>query len=327
MAKYTSKDWDEVRKKFRTSIMADTSLVSLAQNLDLKEWPHTAEDEKPSKYIDFTWDELLMLPEIAGKVDRAELLVAILKETLAFDDPFGDMVAQVEETASKENPILKTLARLQIPAEFPLNLANLTEGTRAVCHSEGAKTIGEFANLGQQMATRVVLGGDFRNALNALTHGDEEGIAQFLPYRKGSSGLHLAEAIGLLSAGLPRPQQLGLGKLLGAKLSVQDASAALPLTKEQADKLIEGLRANANSAFGWFTDEKAALLKGVRDGVGLDRYFVVINDPAREAIAVRLTTLVLGSELSSAKASVAATPAAVSAPEKKGFFSRLFGRG
>ena len=52
MAKFTSTEWDEVRKKFRHSIMADTSLVSLAQNLDTKEWPHKGEDEKPSKYIE-----------------------------------------------------------------------------------------------------------------------------------------------------------------------------------------------------------------------------------------------------------------------------------
>ena len=149
MAKYNSTEWEEIRKKFRNSIMADTSLVSLAQNLDTKEWPHKGDDEKPSKYIDFSYDELLMLPEIAGSGEKADHLIGILKETLAFDDPFGDMVAQVEETASKENPILKTLARLGIPENFPLVLANFSEGTRVVCATEGIKTIGEFVNLGQ----------------------------------------------------------------------------------------------------------------------------------------------------------------------------------
>ena len=109
MAKFTSTEWDDIRKKFRHSIMADTSLVSLAQNLDTKEWPHKADDEKPSKYIEFGYDELLMLPEIAGSADKADHLIGILKETLAFDDPFGDMVAEVEKTAAKDNPILKTL--------------------------------------------------------------------------------------------------------------------------------------------------------------------------------------------------------------------------
>lgn len=321
MAKFNSTEWDEIRKKFRHSIMADTSLVSLAQNLDTQEWPHKGEDEKPSKYIDFTYEELLMMPEIAGKGDRADHLIGILKETLAFDDPFGDMVAEVEKTAAKDNPILKTLARLGIPDGYPLLLANFSEGTRVVCNSEGIKTIGEFANLGQQMATRVVLGGDFRNALNALTHGDEEGISQFLPYRKGSTGLHLAEAIGLIAAGLPRPDQLGLAKAYGAKLAPADLAAARSLTKEQVEKHEAMMRATVASALDWFKDEKAALIKLLGDGGTYERYFVVINDHAREAIAVRLASVAL-------KDLVTVKPAPPSSSDKKGgFFSRMFGKG
>jgi hypothetical protein len=323
MAKFSSTEWDEIRKKFRHSIMADTSLVSLAQNLDTKEWPHKGEDEKPSKYIEFSHDELLMLPEIAGSTEKADHLIGILKETLAFDDPFGDMVAEVEKTAAKDNPILKTLARLNIPDAYPMALANFSEGTRVVCASEGVKTIGEFANLGQQMATRVVLGGDFRNALNALTHGDEEGIGQFLPFRKGSTGLHLPEAIGLVSAGLPRAEQLGLAKAYGAKLSPADAAAAKTLTKEQISKLESGLRVNATAAFDWFKDQKAALIKQIEEGaMTYERYFVVINDPAREAIAVKLASSIL-----QVSPKVSATASSSGETKKGGLFGRLFGKG
>jgi hypothetical protein len=321
MAKFTSNEWDEIRKKFRHSIMADTSLISLAQNLDTKEWPHKGEDEKPSKYIEFSYDELLMLPEIAGAAEKADHLIGILKETLAFDDPFGDMVAEVEKTSAKDNPILKTLSRLGIPDAYPMALANFSEGTRVVCASEGVKTIGEFANLGQQMATRVVLGGDFRNALNALTHGDEEGIGQFLPFRKGSTGLHLAEAVGLISAGLPRPEQLGLAKAYGAKLNTADNAAAKALTKEQVAKLEAELRVKLNAAFDWFKDQKAALVKLIEDGGSYERYFSVINDAAREAIAVRLASSTLQVSVKAA----ASAPAAE--PKKGGLFGRLFGKG
>lgn len=320
MAKFNSTEWDDIRKKFHHSIMADTSLVSLAQNLDVKEWPLTGDDEKPSKYIDFTYEELLMLPEIAGKDERADHLAGILKETLAFDDPFGDMVAQVEETASKENPILKTLGRLGIPEDFPLLLANFSEGTRVVCTSEGIKTIGGFATLGQQMSTRVVLGGDFRNALNALTHGDEEGIAQFLPYRKGATGLHLAEAFGIIAAGLSRPDQLSLAKSYGAKLPLADAAASKALPKEQVEKHEAMLRVTVAAALDWFKEDKAVLLQHLSDGGTYERYFVSINDPAREAIAVRLASAAL-------KVSPGTSESASSHDKKGGFFSRLFGKG
>eukprot|EP01035_Chromulina_nebulosa_P052927 gene52927-72240_t len=37
--KSTAKDWDEVRAAFATSIMVDTAISSLAQNLDAPDWP------------------------------------------------------------------------------------------------------------------------------------------------------------------------------------------------------------------------------------------------------------------------------------------------
>lgn len=321
MAKFTSTEWEDIRKKFRNSIMADTSLVSLAQNLDTKEWPHKGDDEKPSKYIDFSYEELLMLPEIAGSADRADHLIGILKETLAFDDPFGDMVAQVEEVSAKENPILKTLARLGIPEAFPLALASFSEGTRVVCASEGIKTIGEFANLGQQMSTKVVLGGDFRNALNALTHGDEEGIGKFLPYRKGKTGLHMAEAIGLIAGSVPRIDQVAMAKAYGARLSNSEAAITKSLTKEQIEKSEAMMRITLGLALDWFKDEKAALIKHLADGGTYERYFVVLGDPVREAIAVRLVSVAL-KDVAPAGASVS-----MPAEEKKGgFFSKLFGK-
>lgn len=322
MPTYTAKDWDEVRAKFRGSLMIDTNLSSLAQNLEGADWHVKGEDEKPSKYIDFTWDELMMLPEIAGKEERVQHLVGILKETLSFDDPFGDMVAQVEETASKENPILKTLARLDIPENFPLRLVNVSDGTRAVCESEGVKTIGEFANLGQQMSTKVVLGGDFRTLLNVLTHGDEEGIGQFLPYRKGSRGLHLAEALGLASAGLPRPEQLGLAKAYGAKLTPAEVAAAKPLSSDQVTRLESTVRLGVNAAIEWFKDEKVALQKQLAEGVTLERYLVVIGDTAREAIAAKIVRPLLGTGAAPRVVSPAAEE-----EKKGGFFSRLFKKG
>lgn len=318
MAKYTAKDWEDVRKRFHSSIMADTSLSSLAQNLDTADWPVKGEEEKPSKYIDFNYEELLMLPEIAGSEKRVDHLIGILKETLAFDDPFGDMVAQVEESASKENTVLKTLGRLGIPEDYPLALVNLSEGTRAVCASEGVATIGEFANLAQQMSTRVVIGGDFRALLNALSHGDEEGIGQFLPFRKGSSGLHLPEALGLAAAAVGRPEQVALAKAYGAKLAGTEAAAA-GLSADAQARAEQRVQTAVNATLDWFKDAAAALVAKLNAGGSLERELVVIGDPVREAIAARFFRAAWAPKLNSS----AAAPVA---PKKGGLFSRLFGR-
>lgn len=318
MAKYTAKDWEDVRKRFHSSIMADTSLSSLAQNLDTADWPVKGEEEKPSKYIDFNYEELLMLLEIAGSEKRVDHLIGILKETLAFDDPFGDMVAQVEESASKENTVLKTLGRLGIPEDYPLALVNLSECTRAVCASEGVATIGEFANLAQQMSTRVVIGGDFRALLNALSHGDEEGIGQFLPFRKGSSGLHLPEALGLAAAAVGRPEQVALAEAFGAKLAGTEAAAA-GLSADAQARAEQRVQTAVNATLDWFKDAAAALVAKLNAGGSLERELVVIGDPVREAIAARFFRAALAAKLNSS----AAAPVA---PKKGGLFSRLFGR-
>lgn len=316
MPKFTPTEWDEIRKKFRNSIMADTSLNSLAQSVDAGDWPVPGDEEKPSKYIDFNYEELLLLPEIAGNAARAEHLISILKETLAFDDPFGDMVTHVEESSAKENPVLKTLGRLGIPEGYPLGLVNVSEATRAVCVSEGARTIGEFANLAQQMSTRVVIGGDFRALLNALSHGDEAGIGQFLPFRKGSSGLHLPEALGLLPAvaGLSRDEQVALALATGMKNP--SGGPPPPMSAASRSQLEGRVRVALEATLAWFKDGQQEMIGSLNAGASLERMLVVINDPVREHLAAHYF-------LPAVKDQLAAPTTPV---RKEGFFSRLFGR-
>ena len=47
---------------FQTSIMVDTSLSSLAQNLDAPDWPLPGKEETPAKYVDLGFEELAVAP-------------------------------------------------------------------------------------------------------------------------------------------------------------------------------------------------------------------------------------------------------------------------
>src|SRR3954462_9777162 len=124
--KTTLKDWDEVRSAFATSIMVDTSLNSLAQNLDGPEWPIKSKDDTPAKYIDHGFEEVLELLQLKGqKPELIDQLIAILKETLAFDNPFGDMVEQTQAASERDNVLLKNLAKLGVPENFPVALTSL----------------------------------------------------------------------------------------------------------------------------------------------------------------------------------------------------------
>ncbi|MEO5959143.1 MAG: hypothetical protein ABIZ49_07825 [Opitutaceae bacterium] len=250
--KSAAKDWDEVRSAFSTSIMVDTALTSLAQNLDAPEWPIKGKDETPAAYIDFSFDEVIELLQMKGQApELVDHLVGILKETLAFDNPFGEMVEQAEAASARDNTLLKNLAKLSIPENFPIALTALEPGTLEFCTLERLTTLGEFAVFAQSMSQNVIVGGDFRKLLNALSHIDEAALAQVVPFRRGTKGLHLVEAL-----------------------------AQVALAPDAA--------ARADLATTWFRADIAALEKDLAAGGSLARHFVVLGDPAREKRAMEL---------------------------------------
>lgn len=251
-AKFTIRDWDETRAAFATSIMVNTALSSLAQNLDGPDWPLKGKDETPAKYIDLTYEEVIEYLALKGQpVERIDQLIGILKDTLAFDAPFGDMVTQAEATEKKDNQMLRNLARLEIPESFPIAMTALGKETLDFCRLEKLNTLGEFAIFAQGMAQNVIVGGDFRKLLNALSHVDEQVLAEFLPFRCGAKGLHLIEAVGLAAA------------------------SADPAGKVAA-------------AIEYFPKEFAALKADVATGGALSRHLMVLANPDREAKAAEL---------------------------------------
>jgi len=239
---YTEKDWDEVRTAFASSIMVDTQVSSLAQNLDGPVWPVKSKDETPAKYIDLSYDEALELLALKGQTaDKLDLLISIMKETLAFDSPFGDMVEQTEAASTRDNPLLKNMARNGIPENFPISLTALGTDTIEFCKLENLKTLGEFAVFAQGMSQNVIIGGDFRKLLNALSNLDEVTLGEIIPFRRGAKGLHLVEALGQATR-LPNP---------------------LPKAKE---------------ASVWFVEEFAQLKKDFSDGTGVARHLGVLHN-------------------------------------------------
>ena len=244
--KFTEKDWDEVRTAFASSIMVDTQISSLAQNLDGPTWPVKMKDETPAKYIDLTYGEALELLALKGQsAEKLDLLISILKETLAFDNPFGDMVEQTEAASARDNPLLKNMARSNIPENFPIGLTALGADTMEFCKLENLKSLGEFAVFAQGMSQNVITGGDFRKLLNALSNLDETTLAEILPFRKGTKGLHLIEALGHATK-LPNPL------------------------------------AKAKEAAAWFADDFEHLKKEFTDGATLTRHLSKLNNEELE---------------------------------------------
>ncbi len=289
--KSASARWDKIRASFQSSMLVDTKLSSLAESLDTEPWPLKGKDETPAKYVDLSYEELEATPEMQSNPERIALLVNILEGTLAFDDPFGEMV-QAEEAASatEENEVMKNLRRLDIPPEFPLVLTNLSKEARQLCDNQNLKTLREFADFSQNMARHIVLAGDFRRLLNSLIHIDEKTIATYLPFRPGSKGLHLPEAIGVLVDSLGTEERLALYRKYGGRLEDEEKELADKVSRQKLTEREKELVERLGPVFEHFPREKADLESMINYGQALDRFFVPINNPVKETLAARLAT-------------------------------------
>ena len=293
--KYSAGDWEEVRSAFGSSMMVGIKLSALAENLD-KSWPIGGSDETPGKYIDFSYEELLELPSMRNRPERVDLLIDILKETLSFDDPFGEMVAQVEEEAEKEDELAKAMAKLQIPGEYPISLTNLAPETKDFCANESIENIGQFIAFSQNMAKNIVIGGDYRTFLNSLAHTDEKTLTRFLPVRAGHKGLHLVDAVRLAMEAEAPHEILALARKYGARLPRDDDDTARRTDPNASARAEKRIRARTDDSLAWFEQDRKDLNGRLNRGESLDRLFVHLDNPAREVVGARILTSVLRGE-------------------------------
>ncbi len=283
----TAKDWDKIRREFHTSIMMDVTLRSLAQNLDGADWPLAGEDETPAKYIDLDFEELSACPGLKDRPERIDQLIEILGETLAFDNPFGEMVAQSAAVSAGENPLLKTLTRLEIPADFPIEMTLLSADVKNFCQMEKITTLAEFANFAQNMPPQVVVGGDFRTLLNALANVNEQALAALLPFRVGSKGLHLPEALGHLVDSLAPAERMALLKLHGVRLTDAGEKQAADVGRERLAELEQSLQQSVARVVELFPGELRDLPAAIKQHGSLGRFLIVLGNLETETLVAK----------------------------------------
>ncbi len=292
--------WDKARAAFAKSILVDTPLASLAQDLDVPPWPVSAPDESPAAYIYLPYSQAVAALAARG-LPPAQLgaLITILNDTAAFDQPFGemmdDLVASPVGATDSESPLIKNLARLSLPEDFPLSISSLTPATIELCRVESVQTLGGFVGFASRLSQAVIVGGDFRELLNALAQKDEASLARFLPLRRGTPGLHLREAIALAAASLDPAARAAV---------VKNPSAAPSATAVRVSR-----------AVAYFAAEHTALRESAAAGTPPAYFADGLDDPALAPVVLALLAPHLP----------ATTPPAPA--RKPSFFQRLFGRG
>jgi len=312
-------EWNEVRLAFFNSLMVDTPISSLAQNLEFESgWPIEGEDEVPSKYIGLSWEEVNKLPELAGQPLRIGLLITILRETMAFDDPFGDMIETVEKASEEQDDLKQTLTDFGIPMDLPLDLCAISKDIIEFCSGEGVTTIGEFTTFSERLAQNgLLLGGDIQGLLNALILRDEPSIARYLPFRPQSRGIHFVEAMGMLVEKLSEPARDSLLKRYGAK-PLGDKL----LDRDRVDMLEFQLARKIHRITDFCESEMEELCERISMGRSYESCFMRLNDESKEVICGGLLRHLLRSR----NRSLGEGRNPNLRKKRRGFFARIFQR-
>jgi len=313
----TESEWNRIRLGFQNSIMAETGLNSLSEDMGLGSWPIEGEEETPTKYTHLSFDALCAHPTFAVRPELLSLLVSILNSTLDFDDPFGDMVISSGESEVEDNEILKTMEKLGIPPDFPLSIAHFSKDTVDLCKREELTSLEELASFAQRMAQQIVIGGDFRDFINSLANVDETGISNFIPYRPGSKGLHLIEATALLIRALPESFRYALCQRYGATLDNDQKVEANLAVRQQISEHDARVRDAVRERLIWFNGEEDEIRSHLSSGQTLDRMVMVLNDPVLEAGVRGILTQLYGNGTAKVTEDLG---------EKGSWFSRIFRR-
>jgi hypothetical protein len=290
---YSAEEWDSLRKRFEGSALNDTEIAILGQNAGYS-WPFRGSDETPLKYIGFTFEELDSVPGLVRKKSRVRRLMDILRETLAFDDPFSDLVDSVELDGLEDHTFERILIKYNISPEYPAELVNFTETTFVLLKEYAPVTLLDIIRFIQRMPQNSREGEELRAFLNCIALMDESGMARYLPYRRGDRGLYLPEEIGLIAQNLSEPVQLALVQQSGTELTEAESTILeTGMGLESKAELKEAVETMAK-ACAWFVEE-AAFLKSVFTGeTDPHRYFIPIQNPDVERIAVALARVHFG---------------------------------
>jgi hypothetical protein len=313
----TPAQWDDLRGKFKDSLLAETSIAALADNIDGCQWPKKGPEEIPATYLALSHEEALArFASLKLSPAHLDKLADILRGTLAFDESFGEMAEVAGRAEADNDPLKRNLERLGIPEDFPTALCNFTPYVHNFCQAERLDVIADFLSYARNVARSEIVAGEFRELLNACVHIDERVIAHHLPFRLKTTGLHLVEGLAHVVRAVDPADR---------SLLRQDPAAALPAE----------LRAQADGLIRYFHTEFGEMTAAHRAGTPASRLVAVLDDPDAEADVAALLTLYLPAatpmnptsdrEIRAVSSQKSASESHV--PEKKsGLLQRLFGR-
>lgn len=284
-----SAKWNELRHQVGLSSFAGVKIRILAQNVGMK-WAWKSLDAAPEAYLDYSFEQLQALPGFAGNPARVRGFIAILERTLEFEMPFRDMITSGGRKDSEE--VLRLLAPLDLPPEWPVHLIPLQESERKLYQSDGVETLQDLILFLRKLAQSVVLNGAFRRLLNSLVERDEGGLAEFLPIRPGSKGLHLAQAIGLMAGMLSEEEKAVAIRHSGLGPSAEEAAILRKLSPGTQKDVATEVQRRLEEVLARFPDERDRL--HATSAPSLERFLMPLEHSDRERLAIACLLLTTG---------------------------------
>lgn len=296
--KYSAEEWEHFRERFSDSILKTTEIAELGRSVGVS-WPFKGSGETPEKYIKFNFEELQQVPGLIGKKKRVNDLMDVLREILAFDDPFSSMMDTVEKKSGENLVYKRILKKLEIPEDYPVNLMFFSQKTKTLLHNNGAKTLMEAIRLGERSPESE---SELSSLISGLSLANEATLKIHLPFRTGQRGLHLPEAIGLMVRDIDEPVRMELIRQAG--ISTQNSTNSEPEPPIASEVSLKVVFVRFNELCSWF-DKQADELKKICDSPeSIERYFLPINDAEIERASIALAVMHFGTSVKSPDSSM-----------------------
>lgn len=292
--KYSNEEWEHFRKRFSDSILKTTEIAELGRSVGIS-WPFKGSGETPERYIQFSFEELQSVPGLIGKKKRVNDLMDVLREILAFDDPFSSMMDTVEKKNDTIHIYEDILKKLEIPLNYPVSLMSFSPETKELLYSKGLKTLIEAVNFASRSSAKSETEKDLYSFINSLALINEATIRKHLPLRVGNSGLYLPEAIGLLVRDMDKSIRIELLNLAGIPLTESESSIET-MDPQSLEPLLKVASVRFNEICSWFGEQTQELKQLCNSHESVERYFIHINDAQVERASIALCMIHFGAE-------------------------------
>ena len=288
--KYSADEWEHFRKRFSESILKKTEIAELGRSVGVS-WPFKGSGETPEKYIRFTFEELQNVPGLIGKKKRVNDLMDVLREILAFDDPFSDMMDTVEKKNNENRVYKRVLKKLEIPENYPINLMFFSPESKKLLHDNGATTLIEAIRVGERLSGSD---NDLNSFISGLALVNESTIRKHLPFRIGQLGLYLPEAFGLMVRNIDKQIQVELLHQAGLSIPESEDSNEEAMKPGAVEASLKVVSVRFNELCTWFGKQTDELKQVCNSPESIERYFLPINDAKIERVSIALAMIHFG---------------------------------